>query len=216
MTEAKRQECLALVADRADHLARLVEDLLLASRLGADGTGPQLQVALAEGDLGEVVRQVVADLADPRLVLDLPADAPAVPVVCDRGRAVQVLANLVGNALKYSPPDTAVQVQLEVDGARAAVRVVDAGPGIPSGQLARVFEKFHRVQDPLTMTTSGSGLGLYIARSLARAMGGDVTVTSVLGAGSTFVLELPLAVPGPVPVQVPGQVQVQVQVQVPV
>ncbi len=211
MTEQKRQECLALVADRTDHLARLVEDLLLASRLGDGSAAPALDVELVEHDLASVVAQVVADLADPRCAVLLPPGGAGVPVRCDPGRTVQVLANLVGNALKYAPAGTPVQVALSVEDGRALVRVVDAGPGIPSDHLARVFEKFHRVQDPLTMTTGGSGLGLFIARSLARGMGGDVSVESVLGSGCTFVLELPV-LELPVPeLPVPEQAQLPAQ-----
>ena len=204
MTEHKRQECLALVADRTDHLARLVEDLLLASRLGDGSDAPALDVELVPQDLSAVVAQVVADLDDPRCTLVLPAGGAPVPVLCDPGRTVQVLANLVGNALKYAPSPSPVLVALRVEDGRARVAVVDEGPGIPSDHLARVFDKFHRVQDPLTMTTGGSGLGLFIARSLARGMGGDVSVASVLGSGCTFVLELPLRPEPVVPAQARG------------
>lgn len=193
MTEQKRQECLGVVADRADHLARLVEDLLLASRLDDDRAGLELQVALSEHDLVDILRQVVGDLADPRCSLVLPEDVPAVLVTCDRERTVQVLTNLVGNALKYSGADAPVQVSLVVLGEQVEVRVADRGLGIPSTHLGRIFDKFHRVQDPMTMTTGGSGLGLYIARSLARSMAGDVSVASTLGVGSTFTLCLPRA-----------------------
>ena len=71
------------------------------------------------------------------------------------------------------------------------IAVSDEGIGIPAAELDRVFEQFYRVEDPMTMTTGGSGLGLYISRELARAMGGDISVQSRLGEGSTFVLRLP-------------------------
>ena len=72
------------------------------------------------------------------------------------------------------------------------VDVRDHGRGIPADQLDKIFDKFHRVEDPMTMSTSGTGLGLFIARRLARAMGGDIAVVSTLNAGSTFTLSLPL------------------------
>jgi PAS domain S-box-containing protein len=195
MTEQKRRDCLSLVADRADHLARLVEDLLLASRLDDDRAGLQLQVSSDHHDLLDVVRQVVDDLDEPRCSLVLPADVAHVGVVVDRERTVQVLTNLVGNALKYSGSDAPVEVAVVVLDDQVEVRVVDCGPGIPSTHLGRIFDKFHRVQDPMTMTTGGSGLGLYIARSLARSMSGDISVASTLGVGSTFTLCLPVAAP---------------------
>jgi signal transduction histidine kinase len=104
---------------------------------------------------------------------------------------VQVLTNLVGNALKYSPPESPVEVRLSVLTDQVDIAVTDIGAGIPAAHLDRIFEKFHRVQNPMTMTTGGSGIGLYIAKSLAQAMSGDVRVTSVLGHGSTFTLDLP-------------------------
>jgi PAS domain S-box-containing protein len=191
MTEQKRQDCLNLIADRTDHLARLVEDLLLASRLDAAGAGPQLEVSLGTHDILDIIRQVVGDLADSRCHLRLPEEATPVLVACDPGRTVQVLTNLVGNALKYSPPESPVEVRLSVLTDQVDIAVTDIGAGIPAAHLDRIFEKFHRVQNPMTMTTGGSGIGLYIAKSLAQAMSGDVRVTSVLGHGSTFTLDLP-------------------------
>jgi signal transduction histidine kinase len=114
-------------------------------------------------------------------------------VRCDPTRAIQVIGNLLSNALKYSPATTQVDVSISSYEGRARVTVTDRGRGIPADQIETVFEKFHRVEDPMTMTTGGTGLGLYIARQLARAMGGDVYLKSVLGAGSTFSLALPLA-----------------------
>jgi signal transduction histidine kinase len=87
-------------------------------------------------------------------------------------------------------------VRLSVAPGAALVEVEDRGRGIPADQLERVFEKFHRVEDPMRMTTGGTGLGLYIARELTRAMGGALSCRSVLGVGSTFVLRLDLAEPG--------------------
>jgi signal transduction histidine kinase len=91
-----------------------------------------------------------------------------------------------------------VDVEVGVDaGGRGRVTVVDRGRGLPADQLEQIFEKFHRVEDPMVMSTSGTGLGLYIARHLARAMSGDLEVTSTLGQGSTFTFHLPLATPPP-------------------
>ena len=122
-------------------------------------------------------------------------DAP-VFVTCDPVRTVQVLGNLVGNALKYSAPGTPVDVRLVEAGDSVRVEVSDVGRGIPADQVDRVFDKFHRVEDPMRMTTSGTGLGLYIARQLTTAMGGDLTCSSVLGVGSTFTLALNRATAG--------------------
>jgi PAS domain S-box-containing protein len=188
MTPEKRRASLDVVADRASHLLRLVEDLLLASRIGDTEEDLAVEVSTSVHDFVPIVRQVATDRATSRVQLDLP-DTP-VGVHCDPGRALQVVSNLVGNALKYSPEAEDVHVTMRRDDERVYIDVEDHGLGIPSDQLAQIFEKFHRVEDPMTMSTSGTGLGLFIARRLALAMGGDITVTSTLNVGSVFTLTL--------------------------
>jgi signal transduction histidine kinase len=107
-------------------------------------------------------------------------------------RVVQVLSNLVSNALKYSAAGSPVDVRLNVQDGQATVDVADVGRGIPADQLERVFDKFHRVEDPMRMTTGGTGLGLYIARELATAMGATLGCRSTLGVGSVFSVSLPV------------------------
>jgi PAS domain S-box-containing protein len=213
MTPEKRNECLDIISDRVNHLARLVEDLLLASRISSPRNVAH-DVTLATGDLVALTRRAAGDFAAEtadaaRINLMLP-EAP-VFVSCDPLRAVQVIGNLLSNALKYSPATTQVDVAVTAYDGNARVTVTDRGRGIPADQLEAVFDKFHRVEDPLTMTTGGTGLGLYIARQLARAMSGDVVLRSTLGTGSTFVLVLPLAetvVPLPrLPVGTPSAAQ---------
>jgi signal transduction histidine kinase len=188
MTPQKRMDALQLIGDRAGHLSRMVEDLLLASRFGDQPDDVSLHVSDGTHDLTAIVTQVVHDLNSRRLVLDLPGDP--VPARCDDGRALQVVANLVGNGLKYSAEDDLVEIGMRLDDERVYLDVRDHGRGIPADQLDQIFEKFHRVEDPMVMSTSGTGLGLFIARRLARAMGGDITVTSTLNTGSVFTFSL--------------------------
>ena len=195
-TPEKRREFLDTVADRVNHLARLVEDLLLASQVAS----PASAVRKGHGDLAVLARRAVEDFAGSasRLHVELP-DTP-VPIACDPTRVVQVIGNLVSNALKYSADDAPVFVCMTMTPAgagdesrgTATVEVRDCGRGIPADQLDRVFDKFHRVEDPLRMTTSGTGLGLYIARQLTAAMAGTLTLTSTLGSGSTFCFSMPI------------------------
>jgi PAS domain S-box-containing protein len=198
MTPEKRGECLDIIADRVSHLGRLVEDLLLASRITSP-LSPRQHVALQTEDLGELTRRAAGDFpqAAARVRVDVPAEP--VPVACDGMRTIQVITNLISNAMKYSAPSSAIDVVVDSDDAGAAsVTVIDRGRGIPADQLDQIFEKFHRVEDPLRMTTSGTGLGLFIARQLATAMGGDIAVRSTLGVGSAFTLTLPRAAAAPV------------------
>jgi PAS domain S-box-containing protein len=195
LSEDKRQDMLRIVAERADHLARLVEDLLLASRISSEPGGSAVVDMRREcTDLAEAARRAAADWLrgpDSRLELELPAGP--LEVDADPLRLVQVLANLISNAHKYSPTDQEVRLRVSRDNGWALAAVADRGRGIPREELDRVFEKFHRVEDPMTMTTGGTGLGLYIARELTRAMGGEIEATSAPRRGSTFTVRLPMA-----------------------
>jgi PAS domain S-box-containing protein len=208
MTPEKRRSAYELIADRADHLGRLVEDLLMASR--ASGT---LGSKLATTPQGHDLRTIVSAATEsfPAMASRLVVEQPdtSVPVWCDSVRSVQILSNLLSNAMKYSPEGTPITVRVpesEFGDTHAVVTVTDQGCGLAAGDLERVFERFYRVEDSMTMRTSGSGLGLYIARELAVAMGGSLTVTSQPGQGSTFTVRLPrteaaatATTPAPVP-----------------
>ena len=110
------------------------------------------------------------------------------PAIAEFRRVLQVLLNLVGNAIGYSPDNSQVWIRLEGEGARARVIVADQGPGIALEQQDRLFDKFERLG---RSDAAGSGLGLYISRRLAQAMGGELTVDSALGQGARFTLDVP-------------------------
>ncbi len=101
---------------------------------------------------------------------------------------MQILLNLIGNAIRYSPANSQVWIRLEDEGGRARVTVADQGPGLSAEDQQRLFGKFERLG---RSGDGGSGLGLYISRRLARAMGGDLTVESAPGQGARFILNLP-------------------------
>ena len=146
---------------------------------------------MEEVDLNEKVQRVLEDLELQIQDKQATVTTGALPVILGHKRQMQQLfQNLIGNALKYSPGTERVEVRLRHDAGRVYVDVRDNGLGMPADSLERVFEKFHRSEDLMTMSTSGTGLGLFIARQLARAMGGDVTVVSTLNAGSVFTLSL--------------------------
>jgi signal transduction histidine kinase len=111
----------------------------------------------------------------------------------DRSRAEQVLLNLLSNAVKFTPEGGRITVSCARHGERIAVRVRDTGPGLPPDKLEAVFEPFVQLGRALNSPHEGVGLGLAISRDLARAMGGDLTAASALGAGATFTLLLPAA-----------------------
>ena len=120
------------------------------------------------------------------------------PVDGDELRLEQVLVKLLENARKYSPPNTQITVRLSVSGGEARVAVRDEGAGIPPAEQEHIFERFHRAPD-VDPGVAGFGLGLFIAREIAHAHGGTLTVASAPGAGSTFTLTLPLQTPATSP-----------------
>ncbi len=188
-TDADRRELLDTIAVGADRLARLVGDLLDLSRLEAGSAEPEQEVWA----LDELVREVVAD-SDPTARVDVAGEAPLVNV--DAVQIRRVLANLIENALKFSPGDSPVHVRITATRSEAIVRVVDQGPGLAGGALERVFEPFYRGRDG-----SGAGLGLAIARGFAAANGGRLWAESRPGQGATFALALPVVA---APVELPA------------
>ncbi len=176
------------IASAGRHLLDLIDDLADLQAIERADFAPTLELI----DLADVARRAAGLLSvragDARVTIDRPAMSETAPVVGDFRRALQVMVNLVGNAVRYSPPGGTVWIRIDRDGDRALVIVADQGKGIAAADQARVFEKFERV-DP--SEPGGNGLGLYIARRLARAMAGDLTVDSAPGEGARFLFALP-------------------------
>jgi PAS domain S-box-containing protein len=175
-------------------LAGIIDDLLDLSKLEAGGLDYHFREVEPAGLLAEVREafEPQAEAARVRLAVETAA-APAPPVLADPVRVTQILTNLVGNALKFTPPGGRVSLSARVSGDWLELSVTDTGPGIPPDDQRRVFEPFFQGsdQDPLTRTARGTGLGLAIARELARGHGGEVVVESIPGRGSRFTLRLP-------------------------
>src|SRR5438067_3803246 len=187
----RRREALQSILERADHMHRLVEDLLLASRVATTGERRLPEVGRQAVDVGHVAEKALRSfvIAHPLREFRLEATEGAV-ALGDPIRIEQIVANLVSNAIKFSDEGTPVDVEIAREGVSVQIKVRDTGRGIPGDKFEEVFEKFKRLEDPLRMETGGAGLGLFIVRQLARAMGGDVAVESELGKGSTFTVTL--------------------------
>ena len=184
----QREAFLALIGDETARLAALIGDVLDTSRIDA-GT---FSYRFGEVDLAALVRDSVtnATVGQDEVAL-LTEIASAVPVVRgDANRLRQVLANLIDNAVKYSPTGEQVQVRMAPFDGTVVVSVSDRGPGIERIDQRLIFEKFGRVAG--TSSKPGTGLGLYIARSIAEAHGGTLDVSSAPGKGATFTLKLPV------------------------
>jgi signal transduction histidine kinase len=175
------------IAAAGRHLLALVDDLVDLQAIER----PDFRPAAEEIDLADIARRAAGLLgvraADKQVRIDGP-DEGAVPATGDFTRTLQILVNLLGNAVRYSPEGGQVWLRAEREGDLALVIVADQGKGIAEADQERVFEKFERV-DP--SEPGGAGLGLYIARKLARAMKGDLAVHSAPGQGARFTLTLP-------------------------
>jgi signal transduction histidine kinase len=188
LTPEHRDSFLALIGDETSRLAELISDVLDTSRIDA-GT---FTFAFGDVSIDDLVRDVVSTAAvgqdDVRVSAQVPAVLPRLRG--DGKRLRQVLQNLVDNAIKYSDAGGEVRVRASASDGTVRVDVSDDGPGVPFGEEGVIFEKFGRATG--SRTKPGSGLGLFISRSIAEAHGGSLELDRQPGRGATFVLELPV------------------------
>jgi two-component system sensor histidine kinase VicK len=192
LPEDSRRDLLAIISEQSVRLVTIVSDILLASQLD----DRKLALTTEHVDAADLALGVVnaARTHAPRgLTLELVAPQKLPAIAADPDRLRQVLANLVGNAVKYSPDGGRITLRLVPREKDLCISVRDEGLGIAERELDRIFEKFYRVDPNMSRGVSGSGLGLYICRELVRRMGGSIWVESDVGRGSTFFVVLPLA-----------------------
>ncbi|MEU9716848.1 sensor histidine kinase KdpD [Streptomyces sp. NPDC047976] len=191
-----RAELLEGIEDGADRLAALIGNLLDMSRLNTGTVVPLIR----ETDLDEVVPVALGGVPEDSVDLDIPETLPMVAV--DRGLLERAVANIVENAVKYSPAGQPVIVSASALANRVELRVVDCGPGVPDEAKDRIFEPFQRHGD--APRGAGVGLGLAVARGFTEAIGGTLAAEDTPGGGLTMVLTLPIAGDGPpVPPELP-------------
>ena len=186
------EKFLRIIAQQADRLNEIIDDLLSLSRIEQEAE--RHQIALARGNLKEVLQS-----AGQACEANAAAKNISLEVTCpDKLRATfnaplleQALVNLIDNAVKFSPGNSTVRVEAEGAGSEVIIRVKDQGRGIPPEHLGRIFERFYRVDAGRSRKVGGTGLGLAIVKHIAQAHGGRVTVSSTPGEGSTFSIMIP-------------------------
>jgi PAS domain S-box-containing protein len=191
LDDERRASLLAVIASESDRLARIIEQVLAASRLDSGTFTLTVERCDPRSLALEVVEAARITLPD-GIAVGIAARDDLPPVAADPDMLRQVLANLVDNAVKYSPRGGRVHVSLEPQEGRVLFAVRDEGLGIPLREQERIFEKFFRLDPNLARGVGGTGLGLYISRELVRRMGGRIWVASREGEGSTFFFELPI------------------------
>ncbi len=190
---AEYEEALGSCLEEVERLQRLTEELLVLARMDAGaeqkaGAGPVPLCAIIEVARAGVERE--AQRRDIAIAVDIPPD---LSVSAAPGAASTVVANVLQNAVKFSPTGGEVKVLARAEGDEAVVAVSDAGPGVTPEEAERLFERFYRGAASRTAETPGTGLGLAISRSIVEAQGGRITVETVPGGGATFRIHLPLA-----------------------
>jgi signal transduction histidine kinase len=190
-SQAQRAQMVDTITKKLDHIRFLVDQMLTAARL----EDHRLPLEEQEFDLGQVLEETARELGfaiKAQHHLTIEASSPA-PVKGDRRRVGAILANLIDNAFKYSPDGGEVRVTCSTRAGWAEVLVEDHGIGIAEEDLPRLFRRFGRIVTSTNSHIPGTGLGLYLSRQLALLHGGDITVKSEPGVGSSFLLRLPLA-----------------------
>ncbi|MDI6831730.1 MAG: ATP-binding protein [Actinomycetota bacterium] len=184
------EETLKELEGEIDHLIAIAEDLLTLS--SANSERPTMDVK--DLDLHEIVRsavELIGPLAESKGMNIRFKAKGSIPFRGDRNKLIRMFLNLLDNAVKYSPPGSAVSVSISHEGQTITVAIKDSGHGIGRDEIDSIFQSFHRLDQAREANPSGAGLGLSIALWLARAHNGDIRVESDLGKGSTFKVILP-------------------------
>jgi len=190
LDSVQSQAALTQIHASSQRLGRLIDDLLSVSRIESGRLSTEVEIL----DLPQAVSEVISSFSvdnDHHFTIDVEPGAGR--VLADRDKILQVLTNLVSNAVKYSPVGSTVRVEARPAGRHVQVDVTDQGIGMSSEEAAGIFEKFSRSNRPEVRKVGGTGLGLYITKNLVELQGGQLWLKSEPGLGSTFTFTLPLA-----------------------
>jgi two-component system sensor histidine kinase KdpD len=188
LDEENRRSLILTAREEAERLNRLVGNLLSMTRIESGAIKLNLQPGDIQDVVGTALEQLGKRVESHNVHADIPADYPLVPM--DFTLMVQVLVNVLENAVKYSPQGSLIEISADrVDG-NARMQVADRGVGIPQDDLARIFDKFYRVQRPESV--SGTGLGLTISKGIIEIHHGTIQASARAGGGTVITIEIPL------------------------
>jgi signal transduction histidine kinase len=188
---AEQQKDFMETIDRqADRLRNLIEDLLTVSRVEADRDAPELTSLSLESMARRVADDVAGGTHGDSITIEFPDEFPR--VLTDESMIHQIISNLIDNGIKYSPAGSNLTIAGRVEGQSVVISVGDEGDGIPEELHDKIFERFYQVDQSSTRSVGGTGLGLYICRKLAAAVGGRLWLEKSDSEGSIFSLQIPL------------------------
>jgi two-component system sensor histidine kinase KdpD len=188
LNEEHRKSLIITAREEADRLNRLVGNLLSMTRIESGAIKLHSEPGDIQDVIGTALEHLGKRIANRKVQVDVPMDFPLVPM--DFTLMVQVLVNVLENAVKYSPEYCPIEVSAELDDGKARIKIADQGEGIPPEDLTRIFDKFYRVQRPESV--SGTGLGLSISKGIVEAHGGQIYAHGRDGGGAVITVELPL------------------------
>ncbi|MCX7993677.1 MAG: ATP-binding protein [Fimbriimonadales bacterium] len=189
MPHPTRQRFLNLIVQEADRLTRIADDLLTLSR--AESMQPTKEVFELSPLIQQAVQEMEAEAQRHQVILHTELQ-PELKLLANRDQILQVVLNLLSNAIRYNKPEGSVTVRTYVQDLQAVIEVADTGVGIPSEALPRIFERFYRVDKTRSREGGGTGLGLAIVKHIVESHGGSVEVESEYRVGSTFRVKLPV------------------------
>ena len=192
LVEATRHDLLQVVVDESDRMTRIVQDLLTLAQLDGQSQSLPMETFSFDSAVQRTVRAVALTAKEKDIILEtvIPEHLPA--MIGYRPYVEQVVLNIVSNAVKYTQKGGWVRLEATEFGGYVRLTVTDNGPGIPKEDIPRIFERFYRVDKGRSRELGGTGLGLGLAREMARRAGGDITLSSALRRGTTVTITLPL------------------------
>ena len=186
--DENKKKFIQIISDQSNRLIHLVENVLTVSKMNAECE------VLKKVDVNEVIKRIIPIFTEQyktrKFVQKLNVNLP--PAWIDEDKFQQILTNLIDNAAKYSTEGKTVTIKTELAENFVEIKIIDEGVGIKQEDFDKVFKKFSRLENHLTSTTQGNGLGLYITKQLVEGMGGKINFTSELGKGTTFVVLMPV------------------------
>ncbi len=192
LEESRKKEFLGLISNNVNNLSDLIEDVLQVARIESD----EFSYEIAPFDVASVARRTATELmtANPGRQIEVLSSEGTPHAMGDAQRNWQILTNLTSNALKFSPEDLPVSIEVQhTDDDLLRISVEDRGMGIRPEEISKLFQKFSRVTQTGPVKAKGTGLGLYICKRMVEDQGGEISVESTLGVGSTFIYTLQVA-----------------------